>query len=205
MVAAAALRELIDLSRLSIFPFALAARHARAIWDSQRWWAREARAEDDGRRGPVQHLRPVRYVSSPPCLPRGRRCVHTQRAQHTRARAGVSPNGIPALPLSRSCIEARGLHPKDGSADGGTSDPYVKVTCMNQTARTEAIQKELNPIWDRWLVLESVRSPSDFPLHFGQLLVSLYDEDFLTGDDEIGSFEIDLAEVWKREGNCVRP
>ena len=94
--------------------------------------------------------------------------------------------------------------PKDGGADGGTSDPYVKVTCMDKHARTKTIEKELNPIWDQWVVLESVRSASDFPLHFGQLLVTLYDEDFFTGDDEIGSFEIDLAEVWKREGHCVR-
>lgn len=75
---------------------------------------------------------------------------------------------------------------------------------MELSARSETAQKELNPIWDQWLVLESVRSPSDFPLQFGQLLVSLYDEDFLTGDDEIGSFEVDLAEVWKQEGHCVR-
>jgi hypothetical protein len=94
--------------------------------------------------------------------------------------------------------------PKDGGADGGTSDPYVKVTCMDKHARTKTIEKELNPIWDQWVVLESVRSASDFPLHFGQLLVTLYDEDVFTGDDEIGSFEIDLAEVWKREGHCVR-
>ena len=105
---------------------------------------------------------------------------------------------------AHSCIEARGLQPKDGSTDGGTSDPYVKVTCMDKSARTKAVEKELNPIWDQWVVLESVRSASDFPLHFGQLLVTLYDEDFFTGDDEIGSFEIDLAEVWKREGHCVR-
>ena len=112
----------------------------------------------------------------------------------------LSTNGRRA----RSCIEARGLEPKDGGADGGTSDPYVKVTCMDKHARTKTVEKELNPIWDQWVVLESVRSASDFPLHFGQLLVTLYDEDFFTGDDEIGSFEIDLAEVWKREGHCVR-
>ena len=117
---------------------------------------------------------------------------------HSCSLASLSPCVAP------SCIEARGLKPTDGSADGGTSDPYVKVTCMDKSARTEAIEKELNPIWDQWVVLESVRSASDFPLHFGQLLVTLYDEDFFTGDDEIGSFEIDLAEVWKREGHCVR-
>ena len=103
-----------------------------------------------------------------------------------------------------SCIEARALAPRDGSDDGGTSDPYVQVSCMDKCARTETVEKELNPIWDQWVVLESVRSASDFPLHFGQLLVTLYDQDMVTGDDEIGSFEIDLAEVWKREGHCVR-
>ena len=108
-------------------------------------------------------------------------------------------------PAAGSCIEARNLESKDGGDDGGTSDPYVRVQCLDKEQRTDHLSRELNPIWDQWLVVDSVRILAEYPLEFAQLLVSVIDHDTISGDDEIGSFEIDLASVWKRPGHCVRP
>jgi hypothetical protein len=101
------------------------------------------------------------------------------------------------------CIEARHLAAKDGSADGGTSDPRVVVSCMGKERATRHLDKELNPIWDEWLVLDHVRVRAEHPHELGQLLVSVIDRDLVGDDDEIGSFALDMRYVWHQPNHCL--
>jgi hypothetical protein len=110
------------------------------------------------------------------------------------------------------CIDARHLAAKDGSQEGGTSDPAVLVSCMGlEPRRTREVSSELNPIWDEWVVLNSVPMRTESPRDFGQLLLQVVDRDKgvvfdngpLSKDEEIGAFELDMQHVWERPGHCM--
>eukprot|EP00455_Lapot_gusevi_P006589 TRINITY_DN1280_c0_g1_i17.p1 TRINITY_DN1280_c0_g1~~TRINITY_DN1280_c0_g1_i17.p1 ORF type:complete len:511 (-),score=158.05 TRINITY_DN1280_c0_g1_i17:105-1544(-) len=71
---------------------------------------------------------------------------------------------------------------------GGTSDPYVKLTCMDQTARTKTIDKCLNPVWGDEFFFHVNREQASV------LRMVLIDKDSVS-DDIIGHAVVDLETV----------
>lgn len=82
--------------------------------------------------------------------------------------------------------EAQALLAKDAC---GTSDPYVKFKIDNQiVAKSQTITRTLDPKWDEYFVF-----PID-DIH-QDLVIKVYDYDYLLSDDYLGSARIPLANL----------
>lgn len=71
----------------------------------------------------------------------------------------------------------------------GTSDPYVKFKLFNHIIyKSQIIYKTLNPIWDEYFVIpiENIHEP---------IIIKVYDFDYLSMDDFMGSAAIDLSHL----------
>lgn len=66
-----------------------------------------------------------------------------------------------------------------------SSDPYVVLTLGQQSAQTQVIPSNLNPIWNEDLVLS-------VPHRYGALKLKVYDHDTFSADDLMGEAEVDL-------------
>lgn len=78
------------------------------------------------------------------------------------------------------------------------SDPYVKLTVGKETKKSPTIRASLNP---RWMdcKIDFFKVPKD-----EKLKVQVFDEDFLTRDELLGSFVVDLhKEVASMPGGDV--
>eukprot|EP00002_Diphylleia_rotans_P001016 TRINITY_DN10556_c0_g1_i10.p1 TRINITY_DN10556_c0_g1~~TRINITY_DN10556_c0_g1_i10.p1 ORF type:complete len:1388 (+),score=278.91 TRINITY_DN10556_c0_g1_i10:174-4166(+) len=82
-------------------------------------------------------------------------------------------------------IEAKGLLAMD---PGGTSDPYCIIKVGKQTQKTKVIPKTLNPFWNEKLSFDVTQESTT-------ILFDVYDKDFGSSDDFIGSAKIIMAEV----------
>ena len=74
-------------------------------------------------------------------------------------------------------ISARDLQPKDAN---GYSDPYVKVTLGSSTVRTTTRKRNLNPDW-------GMVFPFDWDMTMRYAIVEVWDEDFTSADDFLGT------------------
>ncbi|KAI2807989.1 Multiple C2 and transmembrane domain-containing protein 2 [Blomia tropicalis] len=71
----------------------------------------------------------------------------------------------------------------------GTSDPYVKFKVGNQIIhKSRIIFKTLNPNWDEYFVI-----PVDDI--FEPILIKVYDHDYLSVDDYLGTVQVDLTKL----------
>lgn len=87
---------------------------------------------------------------------------------------------------------ARNLQGKDWNLFGkATSDPYVSVRVGAQTYKTKIVKKTTDPTFDE-----------DFSFYVfdksQHLCLDLYDEDFATGDDFLGRFEMPVAKIVRK-------
>jgi len=88
--------------------------------------------------------------------------------------------------------QARDLSPKD---DNGLSDPYVSVQYCGVKIRTKTVKKNCNPQWLETLS-DSVMVPH--PKEFApSIRIMVFDEDFLSKDDLIGSIAIPYLDALK--------
>jgi hypothetical protein len=83
-------------------------------------------------------------------------------------------------------IQARNLEAKD---IGGTSDPYVKITLGSSTVRTTTRQKNLNPDW-------GMVFPMDWDRSMRYIKVEVWDEDYTSADDFLGSVFIPVGSFY---------
>eukprot|EP01112_Ceratiomyxa_fruticulosa_P011445 TRINITY_DN3101_c0_g1_i1.p2 TRINITY_DN3101_c0_g1~~TRINITY_DN3101_c0_g1_i1.p2 ORF type:complete len:108 (+),score=23.74 TRINITY_DN3101_c0_g1_i1:1776-2099(+) len=70
----------------------------------------------------------------------------------------------------------------------GKSDPYCKISYGNKTYQTKIVPKSLNPSWNETFLFH----PKELK---GMLLFEVWDHDFLTPDDFMGSVFIKLENI----------
>ncbi|KAJ7530513.1 hypothetical protein O6H91_14G006900 [Diphasiastrum complanatum] len=83
-------------------------------------------------------------------------------------------------------VKARELAEKHAE---GSCDAYVKVSIGNQSLRTRAIHKSLNPSWNQVFAFGKERMGAQ------SLEVTLWAEDTVNRDDFLGSVSFELAEI----------
>ncbi|KAL3741365.1 probable ADP-ribosylation factor GTPase-activating protein AGD13 isoform X2 [Eucalyptus grandis] len=66
-----------------------------------------------------------------------------------------------------------------------SSDPYVVLNLGQQTAQTNVVKSNLNPVWNQELMLS-------VPQDFGPLKLRVFDHDTFSADDIMGEAEVDL-------------
>eukprot|EP01052_Picozoa_sp_SAG31_P001506 SAG31_NODE_50_length_30520_cov_89.906712_27_plen_178_part_00 len=117
--------------------------------------------------------------------------------------AAESPRPPPLGPckIYVHLIEGRSLRARDAN---GSSDPFVQISYQSDTKRTAKVKENLNPHWDEMLVFETTIA-SEYQLSATGLQIDVIDDDgiFTTDSDLIGSFRLDLGEVWKKPGHEV--
>ncbi|XP_062502177.1 myoferlin-like isoform X2 [Corticium candelabrum] len=92
-------------------------------------------------------------------------------------------------------VHVKGANNLQAADRGGTSDPYCKVTYHGKTEKTEHVEKNLNPQWDKQFEFAvSAPVPGD-----AKLLVRVYDWNRLMTDKLIGQVDIYLRDI-KRQG-----
>jgi len=94
--------------------------------------------------------------------------------------------------LTVTIIQARDLKISDAN---GLSDPFVKVKCRNSEFQTKVVKKSLHPVWNQQFTFGgelNCLTASD------ELMLTLYDEDTFTADDQIGFLSLPL---WDLIGN----
>ncbi|KAG8382747.1 hypothetical protein BUALT_Bualt05G0109400 [Buddleja alternifolia] len=69
--------------------------------------------------------------------------------------------------------------------DTASSDPYVAITCGSQKVRTRVEKNNCNPVWneDLTIYIKDLNTP---------IVLSVYDKDTFTGDDSMGTAQIDI-------------
>lgn len=95
--------------------------------------------------------------------------------------------------ISVRIIAAYNLVNMDTGLFGDVSDPYVtmrlKTQSDKQRKRTKTINNDLNPRWNSSPFLFPIHSPNE------DLLLEVYDDDMLSGDDFIGRMVIPLSNI----------
>ncbi|XP_051146282.1 protein C2-DOMAIN ABA-RELATED 7-like [Andrographis paniculata] len=66
-----------------------------------------------------------------------------------------------------------------------SSDPYCVITCENQRVRTKVVKRNCNPVWSEELTIyiKDLEDP---------IVLSVYDKDTFSGDDNMGHANIDI-------------
>ncbi len=88
--------------------------------------------------------------------------------------------------LNAYIFQARGLLAADQS---GLSDPYVRVCFINQSQKTERLDKTLSPQWDQTLLFESVTiygNPESIAYSPPRVTVEIFDWDQIGADNFLG-------------------
>ena len=87
-------------------------------------------------------------------------------------------------------LQATGLKIADFTLNGGSSDPYVRVSVGGQSRRTPTIPTTLDPVWHKFNTFY-------FPVFDdGQLVeIEVLDEDALTADDLLGMTQISVRQL----------
>jgi len=106
-----------------------------------------------------------------------RKCVEAARSE-TQNPSGIMVGSV----LTVHVREAKNLKPMD---TGGTSDPYVILTCERQRIETKYIPNDLNPVWDEIFTFNIERGDGD-------LKVVVMDRDTIGNDDFEGQVSIPL-------------
>ena len=114
----------------------------------------------------------------------------------------ATPQRSPSTQESPSTLvvtvhEARGLR----IADKTSSDPYCKLSCGDDKAKTRVVKQNLNPVWGETFTLGVVRklyTTTDV------LLVDVWDHDKIGSHDKLGFVSIPLASILQEGGSIVR-
>ncbi|XP_070204929.1 rasGAP-activating-like protein 1 [Littorina saxatilis] len=86
-------------------------------------------------------------------------------------------------------LEGRDLAPKDKT---GYSDPYVSVTCFDETKTTSNVKKTRFPEWNETL---EFLLPEDTTYNNLSVIVSVWDKDKLSSDDFMGQIHLSADDV----------
>lgn len=138
----------------------------------------------------------------------------TQHAQHATRTAMPSAFNSHASMHSRGSMDeglgvlnvrviaAYNLVNMDTGILGDVSDPYVALRLKSQgdsqRKKTPTINNDLNPVWNAGPFLFRIDSPDE------ELVLEVYDEDTLTGDDFIGRMQIPLIRFIQQPNDPLR-
>ena len=106
-----------------------------------------------------------------------RKCMEAAKTE-TKNQFGIMVGSV----LTVNVREAKNLKPMD---TGGTSDPYVILSCERQRIETKYIPNDLNPVWDEIFTFNIERGD-------GELKVVIMDRDTIGNDDFEGQVSIPL-------------
>lgn len=97
--------------------------------------------------------------------------------------------------LNAYIFQARGLLAADQS---GLSDPYLRVSFVNQSQKTERLEKTLSPTWDQTLIFENVviyGSPPAIVESPPLVTIELFDWDQIGSDCFLGRCSVCLGSL----------
>ena len=118
------------------------------------------------------------------------------RKQYENDRAVIQKGG--AFTVQVHIIECRDLKGKDWTAQ---SDPVVTVKIFDTKKSTKVLRETKNPIYDQILYFD-FKLESD-ELSKGRATVTVYDANRILRNEQIGSFEFDLSEIYYRKGHEI--
>ena len=118
------------------------------------------------------------------------------KKQYDKDRAVIQKGG--SFTIQVHIIECRDLKGKDWTDQ---SDPVITVKIFDSKKSTRTIKETKNPIYDQVLYF-------DFNLESGELskgraTITAFDANRLMRNEQIGSFEFDLSEIYYRKGHEI--
>ncbi|XP_066934074.1 calcium-dependent protein kinase C-like isoform X3 [Clytia hemisphaerica] len=123
------------------------------------------------------------------CIPKLCGADHTEKRGRIQVKIFFEPKAKDEGRLTVQIKEAKNLIPMDPT---GMSDPYVKIKLQPHKKKTKIMKKNLNPTWGETFSFDITPAEKD-----KRLSVEVWDYDFATSNDFMGSMSFGISELLK--------